>query len=160
MIGLISEFLIRMGMLGGVFIAGPKVYFAIIGEWFLTLIYFIVSGDKEGVADVYAAGVALGFVGLELMPFHDFYWGDATVWLSIGLMLYGITVIIFAAVEQIPNIVARVMGMPSLMFFPIMLIVLYVESNIPFDIYTIIILLIPVVILETVKLIRQYTAGT
>lgn len=152
----IEEFLTRMGMLGSTFLADPKIYFAIIGEWILILIYFMVSQDKEGLADVYGAGVALGFVGFELMPFHDFYWWDTTVWLSIGLMIYGVAVIILAAAEKIPNIVSRVMGMPSIMFLPIMLIVLYFESNVPIDLYTVIILAIPTIILEAVKLVRQH----
>lgn len=158
MIGFISELFIRMGMLGSTFLTDPKLYFVIMGEWFLTLLYFIVSEDKEGVADVYAAGVALAFVGFELMPFHDFYLGDATVWLSIGLMLYGVIIIMLAAVKKIPNIIAKVLGMPSIIFFPIMLIVLYFESNVPIDIFTIMILIVPVFILEIVKILRQHTA--
>lgn len=155
---MIGELFARAGMLGHTFLQDPKVYFAIIGEWFLILIYFIASQDKEGVADVYAAGAALGFVGFELLPLHDFSWGDGTVWLSIAFMVYGVMLVIFAAIEKIPNVIAKILGMPSAIFFPMMLIVLFFESNVPIDLYTVIILLIPVIILETVKILRQHTA--
>ena len=49
----IGEILTRMSMLGSTFIADPKVYFVIMGEWFLILIYFMLIKHKEDIEDVY-----------------------------------------------------------------------------------------------------------
>ncbi|MFC1733839.1 hypothetical protein ACFL6I_26360 [candidate division KSB1 bacterium] len=153
----LSEIIVRMADLWMVFLHDPKVYFAIMGEWLLVLLYFIISEDKEGIADVYAAGVTLAFVGFELLPFYDFTFTDTTVLLSLALMGYGLTLVIFAAWEKIPNILAKILGMPSAISLPTILAVLYFESSIPIDGLTIGILAVPVIILEVVKILRQHT---
>jgi hypothetical protein len=154
---ILAEIISRMGMLWVTFLSEPKVYFVIIGEWFLVLLYFIISEDKEGVADVYAAGVTLGFVGFELLPFHDITFADTTVWLSFALMLYGLMLVIFAAWEKIPDLLAKILGMPSAIALPTMIVVLFFESQVPIDLVTIGILATPVIIFEIFKFLRQYT---
>tara|TARA_Y100000310_G_scaffold273417_1_gene288869 strand:- start:269 stop:751 length:483 start_codon:yes stop_codon:yes gene_type:complete len=155
---ILAEIISRMGLLWETFLIEPKVYFAIIGEWFLVLIYFSISQDKEAMADVYAAGVTLGFIGFEILPFHNINFADQTVWLSFGLMLYGLMLIIFSACEKIPNILAKILGMPSAIGLPTMLVVLYFESQVPIDAITIGLLAIPVILLEAVKIFRQHSA--
>ncbi len=155
---ILAEIMPRMGDIWHVFLEDPKIYFAIIGEWLLVLLYFVISEDKEGMADVYAAGVTLGFIGFELLPFHNIDFADTTVLLSFGLMLYGFMLVIFSAWEKIPNFFVKILAMPSAISLPTMLVVLYFESNIPIDAVTITILATPVVLGEIVKLLRQYTS--
>jgi hypothetical protein len=154
---MIEQIIPRIMEIWSVFLIHPKVYFPLIGEWLLVLIYFIISGDTEDLADVYAAGVTLGFVGFELLPFHNITFGDTTVYLSIALMVYGVLLIILAASGSIPGIISRILGMPSAISFPTLLAILYFESAVSIDLLTILIIGAPFLVLEIIKLIRQLT---
>jgi len=154
---MIEQLIPRMMEIWSVFMLDPKVYFPLIGEWLLVLVYFIISGDTEDLADVYAAGITLGFVGFELLPFHDINLGDTTVFLSVALMVYGALLIIAAASGVIPGFIARILGMPSAISFPTLLVILFFESYVPIDMITLIFIGVPFLLLEAVKLIRQLT---
>jgi len=155
---LLSDFIARLGDLWAVFLEHPKVYFPIIGEWFLVLLYLIISRTKEGVADVYASGVTLLFIGFELMPFHDIQLSDATVYLSIGLMVWGVLLIIAAAAKFVPDALARVLGSPSATMLPAMLVILAIETKVPIDIVTLLIFAVPVAIMGIIMFIAQWGA--
>jgi len=145
----------RLGMIWAIFISHPKVYFPLIGEWYLVIIYFMLSRDKESLADVYAAGVTLMFIGFELMPFHDFHIEDPTFYLSVGLMVWGLALVLLAATKVIPEALARILGTPTATALPALLIILAIETDLPIDILSVCIILAPALVLELTKFILQ-----
>ncbi|MBU0536437.1 MAG: hypothetical protein KKE20_05700 [Nanoarchaeota archaeon] len=118
----------------------------------------MATEEKEGEEHIYVAGITLGFIGFELIPFEAINFSDSSFWVGAGLIAYGLFLIIMVITQKIPNFIASIIGSPSATIFPTMIILFYFETNIPLDMMTLSILVTPLIVLEIFKILRQYTS--
>ncbi len=152
----------RLADVWAVFLHHPKAYFPIIGEWFLTVLYTMISGDHESHAEIYATGVTLGFVGFELLPFEnptEMTFANPIIYVSIVLMVYAVFLIIIAAKEMMPDFLTHIFGSPGALAIPTILALIFFQSEVPIDMMTILIIAVPIAVVEIIKEVRQHVFG-
>ncbi len=143
--------------------ANPLVYMPMIGTWLITELYFIINREEAyGHTYVMSTGIALIFTSYIVSPFaiKDVYWSLMHLrTLVVGLLFfYGLFLVVFGIQRKFPGILAEFFGDPGHALVPCMMVVLYVEENIPFDRLTFSVITGPVLVLGIVKIFRRLTA--
>lgn len=138
----------------------PLVYFPLIGAWLITELYFIVNAEEShGHTYVMSTGITLIFTAYIISPFAiktiTWHLSELRTLLVLSLFCYGLFLALFGILNKFPPLLAEIFGDPGHSLVPGMMGILYIESNIPFDRITLIIIASPIILLSIIKTIRR-----
>lgn len=143
-----------------VIIAFPGAYLPILGSWVVTAIYFVMHpGEHPGYTYAMSTGIALAFTAVSVIfrgvATYSVTWGTTGFYLMVGLIVYGIVLILLGITHLIPEIIADFLGDPGHCLIPTLLALFYVDGKVPIDLTTFLVLFIPVIVLIILKYVRQ-----
>jgi len=145
-------------------IGNPLVYLPLIGSWFVTAMYFILNAKEDrGYTYTMSSGIAHVFTAYVVSPFAhaDIGWSfsDIRTIIVMALFVYGLFLIIIGIIHGVPKWMAEFFGDPGHALIPGIMAVLLVENQIPFDLFTFILVSIPPTITGGISMYRKHVSG-
>jgi hypothetical protein len=161
----VSLMLPRLQQIINIIIAFPGAYLPIVGAWVVTAIYFIIHpGEHPGYTYAMSTGIALAFTAISVIfkavATYSVDYGTTGFYLMVGLIIYGVILIILGITHIIPELVADFLGDPGHVVIPKLIALFYVDGRVPIDLTTIVVLVIPVLGLIILKYVRQATGAS
>lgn len=155
----------RLQQILNVIIAFPGAYIPILGAWIVTAIYFIIHpGEHPGYTYAMSTGISLAFTGISVIfkgvATYSVTYGTTAFYLIVGLIVYGVILIVLGITHIVPEIIADFFGDPGHVVIPTLLVLFFIDGRVPIDLTTIVVLLIPVLVLVLLKYIRGATGAT